>query len=153
MDKKVLREGKCDQVPGHIHKMRVEWLGQRTPAQLPTLPPDYALTKYFLYFGQPDLTKTTFIVGIPLERDSDAYSEEMTKVAKNTAGLYHKKALAPKTHTLFMGWESDATAMEKAASGHVAQEEKSLDIDHSHTPREFKNWKALRSTPRVRRKI
>lgn len=97
----------------------------------------YAIAKDFLYFGQPDLTKTTFIVGIPLERDSDVYSEEMTKVASNTAGLYHKKALVPKTHTPFMGW--DATAVEKVASGHVAQEEKSLDIDHSHTPREFKN--------------
>lgn len=132
--KKVLQEGKCDRVPGHIlelqQKMHVEWLGQRTPAQLSTLP-DYVIAKYFLSFGQPDPTKTTFIVGIPLGRDIDVYSEEMTKAASNIAGLYHKKALGLKTHTLFIGW--DAAAVEKAASGHVVQE-KSLDINHGHTP-------------------
>lgn len=75
--KKVLQEGKCDQVPVHIlelqHKMHVEWLGQRTPAQLSTLP-GYVIAKYFLSFGQPDFAKTTFILSIPLERDIDVYS-------------------------------------------------------------------------------
>jgi hypothetical protein len=40
--KKVLQEGKCDHVPGHIlelqNQMHVEWLGQRTPGQLSTRP-------------------------------------------------------------------------------------------------------------------
>ncbi|KAJ5616491.1 hypothetical protein N7537_001605 [Penicillium hordei] len=110
--------------------MHVEWLGQRTPAQLLTLPPDHVIAKYFLYFGQPELSKTTSIVGIPLERDNDNGSEQYR-------GTTPREALVPKTHTIFMGW--DATAVEKAASGHVAQEDKSFDIDHSHTPREFKN--------------
>lgn len=46
--KKVLQEGKCDHVPGHIlelqNQIHVEWLDQRTPAQLSTLP-DFVMTK------------------------------------------------------------------------------------------------------------
>lgn len=46
----------------------------------------------------------------------------MLKAAIDIAGPSHKKALGPKTHTLFMSW--DAVSVE-AASGHVAEEEKS----------------------------
>lgn len=125
--KKVLQEGKCDRVPGHIlelqNQIHVEWLDQRTPAQLSTLP-DFVMAKYFLSFGKPNPKNTTFIDGIPLERGSDVYSGEMMKAASNIAGLHHKKAMGPKTHTLFMGW--DAAAVEKAAGGHASQEEERL---------------------------
>lgn len=125
--KAALQAGKCDRVPGHIvtlrEQMHEEWLSERTPGQLSS-EPEWVMQKYFLSAGQPDRTKTTTIVGIPLDRFSEYRSGQMMEAAGKVAGLHHMRALGPKTQVIFMGW--DRAAVEEAANQHPAAEARRL---------------------------
>jgi hypothetical protein len=125
--KKVLTAGKCDNVPEHIVKLReemhMEWLETKTPEELSTYP-EWVMDRYFMTSGQPDCTKTTTVVGIPLDRYSSYRSGQMCEAAKKVGGLHHARGLGPKTQTIFMGW--DLAAVSKAAKEHAAKEAKVL---------------------------
>jgi hypothetical protein len=122
--KKVLQAGKCDKVPDHITELReqmhAEWLNELTPEQLSNSP-EWVMERYFLSSGQPDRTKTTTVVGIPMDRYS---SYRAGQAASKVAGLHQETGLGPKTQTIFMGW--DSVAVSKAAKGHAAKEAKEL---------------------------
>lgn len=125
--KKVLQAGKCDKVPDHIielrEQMHVEWLNKLTPEQLSHYP-RWVMERYFLSSGQPDRTKTTTVVGIPLHQYSSYHASQMREAASEVAGLHQETGLGPKTQTIFMGW--DLVAVSKAAKGHAAKEAKEL---------------------------
>lgn len=125
--KKALQAGKCDQVPEHIanleKQMHAEWLSKRTPEQL-SGDPDWVMQKYFLTAGQPDRTKSTPVVGIPLDQYSGYRSGNMVNAASKVAGLHHMRAFGPKTQVVFMGW--DRAAVEKAANQHPVEEARRL---------------------------
>lgn len=69
-----IQAGKCGQVPDHIVKlqeqMHGEWLSRRADEELAS-EPDWVMQNYFLSAGQPDHTKITTIVGLPLPRSSE----------------------------------------------------------------------------------
>lgn len=125
--KAALQAGKCDQVPDHIanlqEQMHAEWIGERTPEQLSSHP-DWVMQRYFLSAGQPDRTKTTTIVGIPLDRHSQYRSGRMIEAASKVTGLHHMKAFGPNAQVIFMGW--DRAAVEKAADQHPLEEARRL---------------------------
>jgi hypothetical protein len=125
--KKVLQAGKCDKVPDHITELReqmhAEWLSKLTPEQLSNYP-DWVMERYFLSSGQPDRTKTTTVVGIPLHQHSSYRASQMREAASEVAGLHQETGLGPKTQTIFMGWNS--VAVSKAAKGHATKEAKEL---------------------------
>lgn len=104
--KAALLAGKCDRVPDHILKlqdqMHAEWISQRTPDQLSS-DPDWVLQRYFLSAGRPDHTKTTTVVGIPLDRYSQYRSGKMIEAASKVPGLHHMRAVGPKTQVIFHG--------------------------------------------------
>ncbi|KAJ5107313.1 hypothetical protein N7456_003988 [Penicillium angulare] len=128
--KAALEAGKCDQVPSHIaeleKQMHAEWLNQQSPEDLSNQP-EWIMQKYFLSDGQPDRTKTTTVVGVPLDRYSEYRSGNIIKAVKNIANLNHKKAIGPKTQVIFIGWNKKA--VEKAAAQHPAQETKQLQVE------------------------
>lgn len=125
--KAALQAGKCDQVPGYIMKlqkqMHAEWISERTPEQLSS-DPDWVMQKYFLSADQPDRTKMTTIVGIPLDRYSQYRSGQMIEAASKITGLHHLRAFGPKTQVIFMGW--DRAAVEKAANRYPVEEARRL---------------------------
>ncbi|OJJ42500.1 hypothetical protein ASPZODRAFT_137291 [Penicilliopsis zonata CBS 506.65] len=121
--KAALQAGKCDQVPDHIlelqWQMHEEWISELTPEQLSSNP-EWVVQRYFLSAGKPDHTKTTTVVGIPLDRYSQYRSGKVMDVADKITGLHHRKALGPKTQVIFMGWNQ--AAVEKAAKQHPTEE-------------------------------
>jgi hypothetical protein len=127
--KKVLQAGKCDKVPDHITELReqmhAEWLNKLTPEHLSSSP-EWVMERYFLSFGQPDRTKTTTVVGIPLDRHSSYRASQMREATSKVAGLHQETGLGPKTQTIFMGW--DSVAVSKAAKGHAAKEARDLQV-------------------------
>jgi hypothetical protein len=96
--------------------------------------PDWAMDKYFLSSGIPDPKKSTSVVGIVVFRMANFLFEDNVQVENRTRkmieavtkipGLHQKQASGRQTNTIFMGW--DAAAVEKAASEHAANEEKSF---------------------------
>ena len=123
--KKVLQAGKCDKVPDHISELReqmhAQWINKRTPEQL-YHSPEWFVEKYFLSSGRPDHTKTTTVVGMPLDRFSSYRAGQVREAASNVTGLHQETGFGPKTQTVFMGW--DPVAVSKAARGHAAKEAK-----------------------------
>ncbi|RHZ47825.1 hypothetical protein CDV55_101056 [Aspergillus turcosus] len=135
--KAALQAGKCDQVPDHIMKlqeqMHAEWLSERTPEQLSSNP-DWVMQKYFLSADQPDRTKTTTIVGIPFDRNSQYRSGQMIEAASKIIGLHHMRAFGPKTQVIFMGW--DRASVEKAANQHPVEEARRLQDEEDERENE-----------------
>ncbi|KAI0869894.1 hypothetical protein GGS24DRAFT_477423 [Hypoxylon argillaceum] len=123
--KKILRAGKCDEVPDRITKLRAEmhaeWLTQLSLEQL-SGQPEWAMEKYFLTSGKPDRAKTSAVIGIPLDKYSSYRADQMRKAASEITGLHQATGHGPKTQTIFMGW--DSAAVGKAAKGHAAKETK-----------------------------
>ncbi|KAK7222553.1 hypothetical protein V2G26_010556 [Clonostachys chloroleuca] len=121
--KKVLRQGKCDQVPNHIltlrEEMHAEWLDTLTPDQLSSYP-EFAMEKYFLTAGRPDKAKTTTAVRIPFNRFSSSGPATMRDVAQKVEGLHCATGNGPKTTTVFMGWDKEA--VRQAALSHADKE-------------------------------
>ncbi|EAW19308.1 uncharacterized protein NFIA_092690 [Aspergillus fischeri NRRL 181] len=103
--KAALQAGKCDQVPDHIMKlqkqMHADWISERSPEQLSSHP-DWVMQKYFLSADQPDRTKTTTVIGIPLDRHSQYRSGQMIEAASKITGLHHMRAFGPKAQVIFM---------------------------------------------------
>ncbi|KAI0478602.1 AT hook motif family protein [Xylariaceae sp. FL0804] len=100
--KKLLAEGKFDKVPDHIQQLRydmhMEWLAGLTLDEI-AQEPQFAMERFFLdASGNPDKTKTTTVVGLPLPR----------------------RRIGVETKTIFLGW--DQAAVQKAANGHAAKE-------------------------------
>ncbi|KUJ18962.1 uncharacterized protein LY89DRAFT_683786 [Mollisia scopiformis] len=142
--KEVLQAGKCAKVPDHIiavrEQLHARWLSRQTPQQL-SRSPEFVMDKYFLSFGHPDRTKTTAVVGIPLDRNSSyCWADQMREAASKVADLYHETGFGPETQTIFMGW--DPVAVRKAAESHAAKEAKPLRAKKDE--REYKR-KALHS--------
>lgn len=146
--KAALQAGKCDQVPDYIlnlqKQMHAEWISERTPEQLSSHP-DWVMQKYFLSAGQPDHTKTTTIVGIPLDRHSEYRSGQIIEAASKITGLHHMKAFGPKTQVIFMGW--DRAAVEKAANQYPVEEVRRLqdEEDERENEREKEHMDYLNS--------
>lgn len=107
--KAALQAGRCDKVPDHIvnlqNQMHREWISERTPEQLSD-DPDWAMQRYFLSAGQPDRSKTTTIVAIPIPPRSEYRLGQMMNAASKVAGLHHQRAMGPATQVIFMGWDS-----------------------------------------------
>jgi hypothetical protein len=82
------------------------------------------MQKYFLSAGRPDRTKTTTVVGIPLDLHSQYRSGRMIKAASKITSLHHVRAFGPKTQMIFMGW--DEAAVKKASKQHSVEEAKRL---------------------------
>ncbi|KAI1327110.1 hypothetical protein F5Y16DRAFT_203440 [Xylariaceae sp. FL0255] len=125
---KALKEGKCDQVPQHITElqaqMHVDWLQQLTPEDLVNCP-EYILEKYFVTAtGQPDRSKTTSVVGIPVERRGDYRVGKIREIGDTVEGLHQATGYGCSTETVFLGW--DAKAVKKAAERHAAEEAKAM---------------------------
>ncbi|GIK05558.1 hypothetical protein Aspvir_009671 [Aspergillus viridinutans] len=135
--KAALQAGKCDQVPDRImtlqKQMHAEWISQRTPEQLSS-EPDWVMQKYFLSDDQPDRTKTTTVVGIPLDRYSQYRSGQMIEAASKITGLHHMRAFGPKTQVIFMGW--DRASVEKAANQYPAEEARRLQNEEDERENE-----------------
>lgn len=125
--KKVLQAGKCDKVPKHItalqKQMHVEWLDKLTPEELSDHP-NWVMEKFFLSNGEPDPTKASTVVGIPLPRFSSYRAGELREAASKVPGLHQATGSGPKTQTIFLGW--DKRAVSKAASVHAAIEARKL---------------------------
>ncbi|KAI0206053.1 hypothetical protein F4808DRAFT_470933 [Astrocystis sublimbata] len=121
--KKVLQAVKCDRVPSHISKLRAEmheeWLAQLTPEELSNYP-KCIMESYFLTGGKPHRAKTREVIGIALDVHSRYRVSQICRAANSVAGLHQQTGRGPKTHTIFMGWNS--TAVSKAAEGHAAKE-------------------------------
>ncbi|KAF3012312.1 hypothetical protein E8E14_001206 [Neopestalotiopsis sp. 37M] len=125
--KKVLQAGKCDKVPEHIitlqKQMHAEWLDKLTPEEL-SGHPNWVMEKFFLSNGEPDPTKASTVVGIPLPQFSSYRAGELREAASKVPGLHQATGSGPNTQTIFLGW--DQRAVTKAASGHAATEAKKV---------------------------
>ncbi|KAL5360223.1 hypothetical protein BJX96DRAFT_69107 [Aspergillus floccosus] len=135
--KAALQDGMCGQFPDHILKlqeqMHAEWLSGRTPGQL-SFDPDWVMQKYILSADQPDRTKTTTVVGIPLDRYSQYRSGQMIKAASKVTDLYHMKAYGPDTQVILMGW--NRAVVEREAAWHPIEEARRLQIEKDKLDKE-----------------
>ncbi len=67
--------------------------------------PDWVMERYLLSSGRPDHTKTTTVVGVPLDPHNSYRAGKMREAARKVAGLHQKTGVGPKTQTIFMGWD------------------------------------------------
>lgn len=135
--------------------MHAELLDGLTPEQLSNYP-EWVMERYFLSSGQPDRTKTTIVVGMPLELRSQYRASQLREAASKISGLHHATGFGPNTQTIFMGW--NAQAVNKEANGHCAKETKqtqaaeelrqnALTERHSNYLKTLNKWKNKECSP------
>ncbi|KAI1817397.1 hypothetical protein GGS20DRAFT_533020 [Poronia punctata] len=119
---KVLREGKCREVPHHIENLRremhKEWIAKSETRHL-IKEPKWVLEKFFLVSAE----KKTEVLAVPYEDKSwgaDSRARVLGHAAAEVPGLNHAISRGSKAVTVLLGW--DAKAVKEAVALHVERE-------------------------------
>ncbi|KAI1379900.1 hypothetical protein F4677DRAFT_442094 [Hypoxylon crocopeplum] len=115
--KKMLKAGKLDKVPGEIEKLRAElsdeWHNQLTMEELVETAPEWLLKKHFLDLsGQPNRSKTTEVLVLPLPPGSTYRAGKVIDLLNGVNGLHNERH----GDALYVGW--DLVKVKGAAEGH-----------------------------------
>ncbi|OTB05704.1 hypothetical protein M426DRAFT_72762 [Hypoxylon sp. CI-4A] len=115
--KKMLMAGKLDKVPDKIEKLKAElseeWHNQLTIEELVDINPGWLLKKYFLGLsGNPDRSKTTDVLVLPLPPRSTYRAGKVIGLLKDVKDLHHDR----KGDALYVCW--DPVKLRDAAEGH-----------------------------------
>ncbi|RAH52098.1 hypothetical protein BO85DRAFT_508115 [Aspergillus piperis CBS 112811] len=108
--KKVLQEGKCDNVPVHIlaleEQLHQEWIAA-SDIEVLSPNPEWVIKKFFIRAGEPDpyQTRTSTVVGISFPRYSEYRPGRLREAADQT---------------IFLGW--DKSTVREAAKEHANNE-------------------------------
>ncbi|RYP48153.1 hypothetical protein DL769_011236 [Monosporascus sp. CRB-8-3] len=137
--KKLLKEGKLDKVPGHIEQLRLqmsaEWWDQLSLEEMVDSYPEFLFKKYFLGpSGEPDHTKTTEVLAVPMPPHSHYRKGRVIDGARNVRGLHYEFG---SPDALYLGW--DRVAVARAASGHGAKAERQRKQEKDERDRKRKS--------------
>jgi hypothetical protein len=120
----------CDKVPEHIERLHLqmadEWYGQMTLEDMAAQFPEKIAERHFLNArGEPDRSKTTGVLVVPLPPGSTYRAGLIRQSIDKVEGLYHETHRYHGRNTLFVGWDRDS--VHKAANGHAEVAKKELE--------------------------